>query len=405
MSTQNNIFNFNLKDIKIKGISLLPQALGEMNIYEGINNPAILGDFTIADWQGFQEVGEIFALDDVEITFATAERDELKLKYKIYASNSSVNATATFHPVTYRFCDPWLIDAFTRSISKPYKEKYIHEIIEDLLKECGASIGFIEPTKQKLHMFTTPLWTALKSINYLLSFALNKDGRGGYTFWTDLKTGKVNVCSMDYLFAGKYGKEDTKYMSLPQNQFYESRIDQLSIEDNFDILRYANVGIGRTIHQGYYYDKNKLMTSEKAINEFPYTHLGKKLPINKLFTDNKYASIKGNYLYPCKDGLVQDDNELKDMIEGKVQNHYIKLASDIFKVNIVTNPNSTRRVGKLAELEWQSENKTITSQNLQLSGWYLQRSIRHCIFNGLYSPVVTLISDGFQQSQNDLITW
>ena len=124
-----------------------------------------------------------------------------------------------------------------------------------------------------------------------------------------------------------------------------------------------------------------------------------------MFKDKKYATIKGNYLYPCKETLVQDNNEVKDMIEGKVQNHYVKLYSDILKVNISTNPNSSRRVGNLAEIEWQSENRTINTNNITLSGFYLIRNIRHCIFNGVYQPVLTMISDGVQQSKNDLISW
>jgi hypothetical protein len=405
LSINQSTISFKLKDVKIKNISLLPQAINEWNLYESICTPGITGDISISDYQGFMEVGEIFAMDDIEFIFSTDGREELKLKYKIYASSTKVIPTATYHPVSYSFCSPWMIEATIRPVSKVYKEKYIHEIIQDLLLECGASIGFIEPTKQKLHRFTTPLWTPLKSIYYFLSFALNKNDRGGYTIWTDMKTGKVNVCTIDYLFAGKYGKEDKKFMSLPQNEFYESRIISLNLENNFDVIKYVNAGIGKTIHQSFFYDKNKLISSENSVNEFPYTHLGSKLPINNYFKDRKYATIKGNYLYPTKDGLVQDDNELRDMVEGKVQSHYVKLFSDIFKINILTNPNSSRRVGNLAPLEYQSEDKTKVMQNQQLSGDYLIRSIRHACFNGVSQDVCTLVSDGFFKSNNDLITW
>lgn len=402
---QNNVHNFELKKVSIKGYDVYPQAVGELNIYEGITNPGITGGITLADWQGFDEIGEIFGGDDINITFATEDNPDLVMKYKIYAAKPSVSFQNTMQPITYHFCSPWLIDAFTRQISKPYKEKYIHEIIRDLLTECGADIGFIEPTKQKLPRFTTPLWTAIKSIHHLLSFAVNQQDRGGYVFWTDMRTGKVNVTTVDYLFKGSYGKEASKFLSLPLNEFYESRINDLSFESNFDIIRYLNQGAAKSIAQGYNYDKNKLYTFDKSINEVQYSHLSSKFPVNASYNNKKYSTIRGCYLFPSKDDLVTDDKMFSDLLDGKIKSRYVRLFSDIFKINITTNPSSSRRAGNLVELEYQSADKSVVTKNKMYSGLYLIRNIRHMIFNGIYNQAVTLIADGYKESKNDLITW
>lgn len=402
---QNNIYNFELKKVTIKNIDVLPQAVGEMNIYESINNPGVTGGITIADWQGFNEVGEIFAGDDLTIIFTTIDKEELRLKYKIYASRTSVEMGHTHQPITYYFCSPWLIDAYTRQISKSYKEKYAHEIIEDLLKECGAEIGFIEPSKQKLPRFTTPLWTAIKSIHHICSFMVNQQDAGGYVFWTDMKTGKVNVTTIDYLFKGTYGKETGKFMSLPLNEFYESRINDLTFESHFDLIKFLNLGAAKTTLDAYHYDKNKHYRFEKSVNEVPYAHLSTKFPVPQSFNDKKYATIKPCLIYPMKDDQVTDDKMFSDLVDGKAKTKYVRLFSDVFKVNILTNPNSSRRAGNLAEIEYQSTDKSVVTKNLMYSGMYLIRNIRHAIFNGIYTQAVTLIADGYKQSKNDLITW
>jgi hypothetical protein len=402
---QNNINNFQLKKVTIKTYDLLPQAVGELNIYEGITNPGITGGITIADWQGYNELGQIFGGDDITISFSSQNRDDLVLKYKIYASKTSASIGGTQQPITYYFCSPWLIDAFTRQISKSYKDKYAHEIIVDLLTECGANIGFVEPSKQKLPRFTTPLWTAIKSIHHILSFMVNQQGAGGYVFWTDMKTGKVNVTTMDYLLKGSYGKEPNKFMSLPLNEFYESRVDDLTFESYFDIIQALNQGAAKTIQQAYNYDKNLPYTFNKSINEVPYTHLSTKFPINASYNTEKYATIKGCYIYPMKDDQVTDDKMFSDLVDGKAKTRYVRLSADTFKINIITNPNSSRRAGHLAELEYQSTDKSIVTKNKLYSGMYLIRNIRHAIFNGTYTQAVTLIADGFKESKNDLITW
>jgi hypothetical protein len=405
MSTPNNIYNFELKQITIKSEIVLPQAVGELNIYEGINNAGITGTFTIADWEGYDEVGEIFAGDDLQIEFKSTDQPDLVLKYKIYAAATGVNVGNTFQPITYKFCSPWLIDAYTRQISKPYKEKFIHEIIKDLLEECGAEVGFIEPTKQKLDRFTTPLWTAIKSIHHLLTFAMNASDTGGYVFWTDMKDGKVNVTTMDYLFKGTMGTETSKFMSLPLNEFYEARINDLTFESYFDIIRYLNQGTAQTINTGYHYDKNKLYTFDKSVEKNTHTHLSTKLPINSKYNTKKYASVKGTYIYPNKDALITDDKLYTDLVDGKAKTRYVRLFSDIFKINIMTNPCSGRRAGHLVELEYQSANKGTPTKNLHYSGKYLIRNIRHMIFNGVYNQAVTLICDGYKETKRELVSW
>lgn len=393
------------KKYKIKGIEVLAQSIGELNIFESILSPAIIGNFNIADWQGFDEVGEICGGDDLEIEFGTDTQESLSLKYKIYSINVKVDPELSANIVNYGFCSEWLIDGLTRQISKHYKDKYVHEIIEDLLKECGAIIGFIEPTKQKLNHFTTPLWTAVHSITHLCSFAMNKEEIGGYVFWTDFKTGKVNCTTIDYLYKGNMGILDKPFVPVAENQNYENRYFNLSMESNFDVIRFVNQGLGKTRYDGYFYDKDKVFSTKENVTEIPHKHLGVKLPLNEKYFDDKYMSIHSNYLHPTTDSLISDDKKYEDLINGYMKFRYVNLFADIFKINLFMNASSTRRVGNICTLNYQSQNSPKNITDKQYTGKYVIRDIRHMIVSGNYHHVITIMCDGFKLSTRDLVKW
>lgn len=401
---KNQIVSLSVKTFKIKGIEILPQAIGEVVIYESIQNPGILGTLTIADWQGLDEVGEVFAGDDFEIVFSTEESEELSLKYKLYASELKVDPSQSFNTTTYRFCSTWLIDGLTRQISKHYKDKYIHEIIEDLLSECGAKIGTIEKTKQKLNHFTTPLWTTVHSISHLCSFAINDSSVGGYVLWTDLKTDKVNCTTVDYMYQGKLQKLEKPFTTISENERYENKITNLNFESNFDIIRFVNQGLSKTRYDGYFHDKNEVFSTKENITEIPHKHLSYKLPLNAEYLDKKYDSIHSCMLYPSTDSLA-NKNQYTDLVEGYMKYRYVNLFSDVFKINLLVNPTSIRRVGALCKLDYQSQDRPKTKTDGQYTGDYVIRDIRHSINSGSYFQVLTIIGDGFKMSERNLIKW
>jgi len=393
-----------VKAFKIKSVEILPQAIGEVNFYESILNPGILGDLTIADWQGLDEVGEVFAGDDFEIIFSSQTKTELALKFKIYSAELKVVPGQTYTSTSYKFCSEWLIDGLTRQISKHYKDKYIHEIVQDLLTQCGAIIGIIEPCKQKLNHFTTPLWTSIHSITHLSSFAVNESDVGGYVLWNDFETNKVNFTTIDYMYQGKVKKYEQPFTVVSENPNYENLISNLTFETNFDVIKYVNQGLTKTRYDGYFYDKNLIFSTKENITEIPHTHLGYKLPINDMYLDKKYDSIHSCMLQPVTDSKA-NLNQYTDLVNGYMKYRYTNLFSDIFKINVVMNPSSDRKVGGLCKLDYHSQDMSRDKTDKQYTGEYVIRDIRHSIIGNVYTQVITLICDGFKMSTRELIKW
>ena len=401
----NTLVKFLFKKALLKGKELYPQAITELNIYESIVTPTVLGEISIADWQGFHEIEEVFIGDTIQLFFGSEDKEELTLTFSIYASYPGMEPTHTYQPVKYKFCSAWFIDGMTTQVSKVFKEKYIHEIVSDLLTSCGASLGIIEPCLQKLPIFVSPLWTPIKTILHLTSFALNKDNQGNYVFWTDMVTGKVNFTTIDFLYKGKFGKDATKLLYLPKNQLYDGRILNLTFENEFDIINFLNNGGYKTAYQSLNFDKNVLYKFNKPITSLGATHLGKFLPLRTKYTDEKYTNIKGCYNFPNKDTLVVDNKEFENLIDGKAKTGYSRIYSDVFKINVLTNASSSRRVGKLVDLEFQSEDKSQIAFNKKYSGTYLMKNIRHILIRDTYQQVISLISDGFVETKLDVVKW
>ena len=418
MSENKSIEILKFLTIKIKGIEVETSYISDLQIFESLTQPGILGKVSIQDYQGFRELSSVFSGDEIEISFAIDDQgsDALVLKFAVYTDEGSkVSPQNTYDTLQLGFCSKWLLDGFTKQVSKPYKDKYIHEIIQDILTtECsGAQIGYIEPTLQKLDYFLSPRWTPIHTIKYLLSFALNASKIGGYIIWTDLKTDKINITTLDYLIKGGIPKAINSFAILPSNQRYQGRIKNMNIESAFDAIRMVNNGIQQNVYYGFNYDTKKFFTTEDKITDVKNKRLSKKLPIHQKYKEDsknkKYARFKYCPLFPSTDNPVTDEDKFKDLVKGQLYNEYAFFTSDIFKINIETLGDNQRRVGQLVLLEWpsQSHNAGGKSDNKQMKSYnYLIREIRHILSPYLdYKQFVTLVIDGYQEYDATIINW
>jgi hypothetical protein len=396
--------------ITIKTWDILFQSVIDLNIYESLCREGITGTITLADWQGIRELGHVFAGDDIYLTFKSEDRPTLVLKYKIYATKDNRQLLhQTYNTTTFLFCSPWLIDGFGRQLSKPYKDKYIHEIVKDLLEDCGAEVGFIEPTKQKLESFVTPLWTPIHSIRHLLNFAMNKENKGGYVLWTDLPTGKVNMKTLDTIFKGSEG-ETSRFAEMPANIQYEGAIKDATYEQTWDMIQYMHIGMNKIRNYSLWFDKKQVVETKDNIQDMKYEHLASKFPMDQKYLDKKYWVNYYQCLYPKKADAVTSQEELDDFVKGEQYTRYAYLMTDITKINFQTVGHSERRVGMVAELDLHSQNEADTQTgNLQVNGDYIIRDIRHHISapnNAQYDQYVTIITDGYHEfERTEVITW
>lgn len=404
-----------INKIEIKGIAIEPSYVTAIDIFESLTQPGITGYINIQDYQGLRELGNIFAGDEIKFSFGVQDQsDDLELAFFVYTDEgSSINPLLLYDTLHLGFCSKWIVDGLTKAVSKPYKDKFIHEIIEDIIKtECpDAKIGFIEPTIQKLEHFLSPRWSPIHTIKYLLSFAMNTEKIGGYIMWTDLKKDQIYVTTVDYLIKGNLERSDISFNILPGNKRYAGQIISSTFESSYDSIRMINSGLQDTIFYGFNYDKKKFTTSKDKNTDLKNKRLSKKLPIQtKYKEDKKYAKYKFSPLFPSTDNSIAgDDTKIDNLVNGSLYNYYTFLTSDLFKINIETIGETKRRVGQLVLLEYPSQNNNTeksNDDNNQLKTDYLIREIRHSFSSYIdYKQYITLIIDGYNQHNAEMIQW
>lgn len=404
MADSGNVLSLQLNKLAIGGIRLDPACCNRVSIYESITQPGITGTIEFKDWQGLMELGQPILGDDIDISFGSEDRSVHSLKFTLLSIGSIQEfEDATFNVYQVTFCSPWLVPAFSSQISKAYKDKYIHEIVQDLLTECKAKVGFIEPTKQKLEHYCSPLWTPARSITQLLSYAINEQRVGGYVMWTDYVTGKVNCTTVDWILKNM-GQTDKPMFMKAGNWKYEGRVHSMTVEQDFDLIKFLNMGMGKTQIFAMDYDRDQHYITKENIKEYTHQHLAKKYPIPEKYFSEEYMSKTSSELYPVKEAIVEED-DFKDQVDGNLFSTYTWFFSDINKVNVLVNPNSDRRVGMKQRLDYPSVNEAKKDFSKQFQGNYLIRSIHHIITQGDYIQAVTLASDGYHSHDKPLVSW
>lgn len=391
-------------------VEIEPSSVAELNIFESLMSPGITGYFILEDYQGAKELGEISSGDKVEISFKSDNESSMNLQLAVYASyGDEVFEQAYGNFTKIHFCSEWLIPAFTRQVSKVFKDKTVEDIVKDFVEvECGGKMGIVEPVLDtfKQELFVSPLWTPIHTIKYFMGFIQNQEGQGGYLLWTDSKTGLTNFTTYNFLLKMNYGRANVDFVLRPLNPRYAGKVENMKIETNFDLIKFMNLGIHNTKVYGFDYDRKQFIETDCNIKEYNHQHLSSKIPIQEAYLDDKYTTVKFSSLYPSEKALISDEKKPKDYIEGYLYSNYSNLMGDLFKINVQVHGSTQRRAGFKVKLDYPSMKESKTQPHKQFNGDYIIRDIRHTINGSIYKQFITLISDGYKEiSRGDLISW
>lgn len=382
-----------------------------IEIEETILLPGIVGFIVFRDVQAAFEVGKIQTGDYFHFSWSTSPgRKQFSHKFVIYNIKmlTSKDDDRNFNFVFY-FCSEWLIDAFTIQYSKLYENEKLINIIKDILNQCnGINIGYIENSDIKFEVFSTPLWTPIRSIQYILDYYYNSDKKSSHFIFTDISNNKVNIYPLEKLFSGEYSQYENAlkpYMTVESNIYHEDRIYNVSIEQDFDLIRYLNTGAISTKFIALHYDENKIIETDiDIVKDLKFEHLSNYLPIKSKYFNKKYMTTKFNKFYPNSEQLVKED-DYKNFINSNLYNRYTKLFADFIKITLLTNPNTNRKVGQRIKVEFPSMAKLKTFMNETFSGNYLIRDVKHIFSDMQYFTALTLITDGYFNNKANNVSW
>lgn len=393
-----------------KEIELDPSHIIDLNIYESIVSPGITGSIKFQDIDAVKELEEIGPGDQFEFSISTEGRDQLYLGFEIYASRGDQLAIKNYSShaqmSSFQFASPWLIEAATKPLSRSWQEKTIHDMVKDLVEACGGTwSGRSEQTAPTIEHFVTPLWTPLHTIKYLMSLAQSGSGSGGYVIFTDLELDEVIFSSIDKLLQVDNPDEEGFHPRTHQIR-NPKRVHQQFLESNFDSLLHVNAGLPKTTYYSFNYDRTKHVKTDKKMTDFGGKRLGATTPIATKYDDDAYTSIKFSSVWPNTRERIKEEATLDKLTDARLGAHYAYLWSDLFKVTLVSNPDSSRRAGNLAKISWPSIADNKTAPNVQFAGEWLIRDIHHAISSSNWDQIITLCGDGYKEiKRSDLMKW
>lgn len=418
---------------KIKGITIDPTNIINLDIFESLNTPGITGNLVLQDWSALKEFSNISAGDDIEFSFARSNDPLVSVKYVISESNDAAPNESLHNVVSFGFMSPWLLQATTRKRSRPFRNKRIDEIISELIVECGGETLIFTETKQTLERFVTPHWTPLESIRYLMSFAMSQENNeGGYILWTDLESDKVNFMPISQLMDGQYGESGIDLKFNPVDQRSPHKLINLVMDQNFNVAKYGDMGLGRSRLVGFNFDKTEVMNVDERIDEHglrlkldgvastattgfgdAVPHLSTKLPLNEIYLGRPYRNTRPSFLFPNTNALVTDssandfEKASRENLIGRLHTKFSLMSADLFQLVARTvGENYHKRVGRLIQIQYPSVEEAKTTGHKHYAGLYLLSEIRHMIQGMEYANILTAIADGYKDIERaDLVQW
>lgn len=411
--------NLNIKKLSIGDIDIDPSYIISLNIYESIDIPGITGTIYIKDYGAIKEKNEIFSGDLLKISFKSDFRNEINSEFIIYESLPTyIEEESNFFIIGFNFCSKFLYNLTIQKCNKVFKgKKKIHDILEEILKDCKANIGYIEETIQEFNNFCPPFWNYLFILKYLLNLSSNSSKKAGFICFENLFDNNVKIYSLDSILNGSIGLYPEEIVIKTVNDSSHDKLYNLTLENDFNIFKYILKGYHKTNVYSINYDysdseqsyfissifsniDNQFTTKENCI-EYPYTHLSKYIPINKEFFENeelikKTRNIIFEGFFLNQDEKIENKEIHENFINALAQNHYIYKCINFLKANILVNGDSNKSSGMLVRLKFPSLEEDRTSGDNHYSGTWLITSINHILSPSKYYQAITLSSDGYK---------
>lgn len=402
-------------EFKINGIQLDPTSIETLDIFESIDLPGVFGQLAFKDVSNIKESANIFAGDEIILSFSREDEELLLLRNMVICDSygDEINVDEDLNNLaTFGFCNKWMIDGNTRKRSRSFRNRRIDQIVTDLLLDSGvlkSNIGTITETSQTLDRYVTPYISPIAAIQNLMDYATDVNGNGGYILYTDIFTDLVHFQPIGALMRAPEELDerlvDFTFRMNPVMNINPEAIYNLKLSQQFDIVKHGSIGMGNTRLVGFNFDRTAAMETNTRIDEYSDNHLSTKLPLNTQFLGRIYRTTKDSFRFPNTAELIRLETDASNHINGKLNTMYNNLSSDAIEINVTCYGEASRkRAGRLIKVDFPSVEKHILNTNH--SGTYLIRAIRHTIQGMEYGQQVTLIADGYKETDKEtMISW
>lgn len=416
-------------DVKFTDVSIITSKgftqditaqITNIEIYESIHAPFIVGKLTVLDSQSFSSLLPLIGEEQIYISIITPGFDDkhsITGRFTIYKMDDKVNVKERTTSYTLYFISREAVIDLNHKISKVFTGE-IHTIVDSILK---TDIGFktdkpcnIEPTKNKTK-YISNFWSPLKNIKYITEQALSDNDSASFVFFEN-KYG-FNFISLDALYSeanppinvfrwDNYTSEisSTGGSVRALTKDYE-RILEFQVQKPYDYIDrlksgmygseiiYYDILTKQYVHKTYTPNWEK---NENHLNPYPVWS-------SAVIARPKAVLIHDKQYYNNFDGFGSEPSNTKT-----IQKRAASLAmADAYKCEISVYGRTDYAAGQKIYLEV-PKRKQISSEDNDyidriMSGYYIIGSILHDVNRQEHKCTMEIIKESYQVNLDDPI--
>lgn len=435
-------------------VDILPLML-ELNIFEDIFSSTLSGNILISDGQNLISTLPIIGDEYIRVQFVTPtfpDNDKIYRTFRVYSlTDRAIVQDDRNQQYLLHFCSPEAFLDNLQKVSQTYKGTADTIVPDIFLKYLNMARNVFGINKQNTNpkdsdsntplyimdaasnhiTFTSPSWSPLKCINWLLSKSIPKNNKGASLLFFETNKQFVvaspeqliqaqldsNMIFEDYIHTPAGVKEgdrrnDVLYKKPSLDRNYRI-VESFTVDTTFNTL--DNTRAGYYASKLYQFNVD---TKEIAIFDFDYinryndfSHLetieGKTG--GPMFTKQTFRNPDSLKLfYPKNPGLYSDTpTNLSDVVQSTMQNR-ISLLNELssYRIHAVVNGRTDIEVGMVTYFEFPNimpKDATIPinegNEDPILGGYYLITAVRHKITTQSHKMVLELVKDS---SKRDL---
>jgi hypothetical protein len=345
--------------------SILPiDLINNLIITQDVESPIITGSFSFMDTT-YTKFKDIVDNEEYQIQFKVYDIITDDIKYLNFnVTNINGGNVQEKNEILIEFESYYSINLTIDEITGYFKEDIISNIAIDILHKNDIDINYISKTSNKLEI-TFPYITGFDILKYLKPRMVDKNLKGGYLFFPDLFTQKMNIVNYFSLWSGEIQNYEYPLFFPAQNSDEYignctnlEKIKTYNLKETIDKLniKYESFSLkDGKIYSSNIKIKNIINTDSNTYNDL-------------LINENILNNITNKKVL-----FNRDETELINLNNNK---SYEGLNS-LYDISVICRGDWNRKLGGLVSLTTLKEDESGLITDIKTTGMYIIKKIDH----------------------------
>jgi hypothetical protein len=345
--------------------SILPiDLINNLIITQDVESPIITGSFSFMDTT-YTKFKDIVDNEEYQIQFKVYDIITDDIKYLNFnVTNINGGNVQEKNEILIEFESYYSINLTIDEITGYFKEDIISNIAIDILHKNDIDINYISKTSNKLEI-TFPYITGFDILKYLKPRMVDKNLKGGYLFFPDLFTQKMNIVNYFSLWSGEIQNYEYPLFFPAQNSDEYignctnlEKIKTYNLKETIDKLniKYESFSLkDGKIYSSNIKIKNIINTDSNTYNDL-------------LINENILNNITNKKVL-----FNRDETELINLNNNK---SYEGLNS-LYDISVICRGDWNRKLGGLVSLTTLKEDESGLITDNKTTGMYIIKKIDH----------------------------